>query len=64
MSRTYSKRQCWFCKQSVSAAGAAWNAHMRKHVREGVAEERGNRYDGYYFHPVVVKEQSKEHPTK
>lgn len=39
MSRTYSRRTCWICKQSVSASGAAWVSHCRKHVREGKLKE-------------------------
>lgn len=37
--RTYGKRKCPVCREMVSAAGAAWVSHMRKHVREGKAVE-------------------------
>ena len=40
MSRTYSDRWCYICGHDVSAAGAAWVAHCRKHVREGKMIER------------------------
>lgn len=39
MSRTYSRRTCSVCKEQITAAGAAFVSHMRKHVREGLAEE-------------------------
>lgn len=39
MSRTYSLRLCYTCRRHVSTAGAAYVAHMRKHVREGLLTE-------------------------
>lgn len=39
MSRTYSRRTCSVCKQEITAAGAAFVSHMRKHAREGAVEE-------------------------
>jgi hypothetical protein len=32
--RTYSERWCCVCGQSISAAGAAWAAHCKMHVKE------------------------------
>lgn len=39
MARRYSKTWCPVCKERVSRSGLAFVAHMRKHVREGRAEE-------------------------
>ena len=39
MSRTYNRGPCDLCGKSISCAGFAKTAHMRKHVREGLATE-------------------------
>ena len=39
MSRTYNRGPCDLCGKSISCAGLAKTAHMRKHVREGLAIE-------------------------
>ena len=39
MSRTYSIRKCFICGGPITVAGAAYTAHMRKHVRERRAKE-------------------------
>jgi hypothetical protein len=37
---TYTKRPCSICGQRITANGFAMIAHLRKHVREGVINER------------------------
>lgn len=53
MSKTYSFRECPVCHKDIRAAGFAWAAHCRKHVREGTMIERITRdkkgYKEYYF---------------
>ncbi len=39
MSRVYSKRLCTICGRELGANGAAQTNHMRRHVRQGDAEE-------------------------
>jgi len=60
MSRIYSRRTCWTCKQSVSASGAAWVSHQRKHVREGKLREVRHEYGG---HVQIVFEDAEERRT-
>jgi len=44
MSRTYNRGPCDLCGKDISCAGFAKTAHMRKHVREGLAVERTSRH--------------------
>lgn len=52
MTSTYSKRWCYVCGKSVSAAGGAWVSHNRKHVREGKMTEHVRRYPKYPYSHV------------
>jgi hypothetical protein len=35
----YKRTSCQFCKERITTGGAAYVAHMRMHVREGIARE-------------------------
>jgi len=48
--KTYNRGPCRVCGKDVSCAGFAQTAHMRKHVREGLAieEETGHWLKGRF----------------
>ena len=46
--KTYNRRTCYVCGCDTSTAGAAWAAHMKKHVREGRAVEVKRNYGKRY----------------
>lgn len=60
MSRTYTQRPCRVCSRTITRAGAAYVAHMRKHVREGAAEEvKATPYGGYSYRVIRQHGESK-----
>lgn len=59
MSRTYSQTLCRVCSRTITRAGAAYVAHMRKHVREGAAEEIKLTYGGYSYRVIHKHGESK-----
>lgn len=44
---TYGFQTCRICKRDITNAGAAYVSHMRKHVREGKALEKGRNSFGW-----------------
>ncbi len=62
--KTYGRRICCVCGADTSTAGAAFAAHMKKHVREGRAVEVKRNYGQRYGIAIIYEKVKSPKPCR